>query len=268
MPFPPEDLKISSQELSASELESKELRIRETSTEDLARRQKAKIDSRKVEIFKLRSSRKRYERRYRGAKKEVAGLEHEFGKVFRAHEEALEKREKRVRAMEDELARTKELLAARSTELSAMQSFLSTADRITEEEVLSIVRDLNKQVRRVATNLTREWEKLGPPSSGKFFITKKEFEEFSQFYGPVLVNQSLKGDPATVKFLVQSCFCFVATQITSSWRHYHGVELGVLGSVYKHLTTSGMCTSRTISEIRLMHARGTADLSYMEVPDS
>lgn len=257
MSFPLEKSAIQSQEtLSVSEagarLESEEIEREDGWTEDLARRQRAKIDSQKVEKFKLRRSKGRYERKYKGAKKQVEELEHEIGRVLRAHKEISEKRNKRVQAMEDELTRAKELLAARSTELSAAQSFLSTRDGLSDAEVLDIVRVLNKNVSQVAANLTKEWKKLGSPPSGRFVVSKKNIDEVSRFCGPVLVHQSVEGDPAAVNLLVRSCICRIVTQITSSWRHDRGhTELGILGFVYEGLSASGRCTSRTVREIRL-----------------
>lgn len=220
--------------------ESEEIDERERSTEDLARRQKTKIDSQRADIFKLRRSKKKHERKYRGVKEQVTKLEHEIGKVFGAYKETLEKRNSRIRAMEDELARTKELLTARSTELIAARSFLSTADGRTEREVLDIVSDLNEHIRQVSAILAKAWEKLG--SSGRFVIIKKNIDEFSHFYGPALVHQSLQGDPAAVNFLIRSCCCMLVTDITSGWRDDPGTELEILGSVYKRLSASGRCT--------------------------
>lgn len=243
MLLPLEHLTMQSQEILPVQveempLESEEIRGRERSAEDLARTQRTKIESQKVDIFKLRRSKKRYERRYRGRMEQVAELEQELGKIFRAYMENLEKK-KRVQAMEDELARTKELLEARSTELSAAQSFLSTADRVFDADVVGMVHDLNKNVSRVAANLTQEWKKLGPSPYGRPFIPKENIDDYSQSYGPVLIHQSLQGDPDAVNLLVRSCFCLMVTQITSSWRQGHGAEFGTLGHVYRRLYASG-----------------------------
>jgi hypothetical protein len=265
---PPEEPVMQSQEtLSVSEegtlLESEEVERRERSMEDLARRQKAKIDSQKADIFKLRNSRKRYERKYRGVREQVAELAYEFGKASKAHEETLERRDKRCRAVEDELTKTKELLAARSIELSTARSFLSIADGLSETEVLEMVHALNEHVFQVAANLVEEWEKLGQSQPDRFVVPRKKIDNLSQLYGHVLVHKSLDGDLGAVEFLVRSCIYTVVTQITSSWRHDRGVdpELELLGSIYKRLSVSGRCTPRTAVKFRLTHTRGAKNLS-------
>ena len=230
-------------------LEPEDINGPEKSMEDLVRGQKAKIDSQKAETLRLRSSKKRCVRRFRGANKQVAKMEHELEKVSRAHQESLEQRNKRVQAMEDELTRAKELLAARSTELSVAQSFLSTADRLSEAEVSNIVRNLNRNINQVAASLTEQWKRPGSSPSGKFIISKADIDDFSRSYGPVLVHQSLEGDPAAVNFLVRSCLCMIVAQITLSWRHDDGTELAKLGYVYKRLSASGRSTSPIVGEI-------------------
>jgi hypothetical protein len=72
---------------------------------------------------------------------------------------------RRIQGLEERLKETEELLATRSAELSGAQTFLSTTDRLSEVEVLSIVRDLNENIFQVAVNLTEEWEKLDPPQA-------------------------------------------------------------------------------------------------------
>ena len=270
MHFPPEKPATQSHELlpiseEGTRLEPEEI---ERSMEDLVRKQKAKIQSQKVDIFKLRNSRKRYERKYRGVREQVAELEHKVGTASKAQEDTLEWKERRFRTIEDELRRAKELLAARSAELSTAQSFLPTADQLSETAVLGIVRDLNKNICQVAIDLTGELEKLMTSSSGRFFIPKKKIEGFSQLYGPVLVLHSLEGDPGVVELLIMSCICMIVTQITSSWRDDDlDTELDQLGSVYKRLSASGRCTPRTLAEFRLTHTRGAKNISQMEVLD-
>jgi hypothetical protein len=165
--------------------------------------------------------------------------------------------------VEDELARAKELLSARTKELSGAQSFLSTTDRLSEAEVLGIVRDLNENVFQVAANLTEEWEKLALAGSTRFTIHEKSFVHFLQFYGPTLVDRAYQWDPAAVTYLVQSCLCYFAMEITSSWRRGHDVgELKILGSVYERLSASGKYSSHAAaSEIQLTYARGASNLS-------
>jgi hypothetical protein len=225
-------------------------------------RQRTSGDTMKNEIAQLRVWKERYTRKYTAAKERIAELEDKIEDISKAHRVATRKQDQRIRAVEDELARTKELLAARSTELSGAQSFLSTTDGISEAEVLNLVRDLNENIFQVAANLTEEWEIYKPSKDSK--ITKEDVDPFSDLYGPALICHVLEKDPAAVTFLLQSCLCDLTTQITSSWRRDHDDDFGY---VYQRLYTSGGYTSRATTEIRLTHPRGTSNLSQMEVLD-
>ncbi|KAF9650934.1 hypothetical protein BDM02DRAFT_1001325 [Thelephora ganbajun] len=205
-------------------------------TEDLAERQKAKIAAQSDEILRLKSWKERYAKKYRGAKERIVELEREVRKISRAHQETLGKQDQRIQTMADRLTRTEELLAVRSAELAGAQPFLSMTDDLSEAEVLGTVRDLNENVFQVAANLTEEWEKLGLPRATKFTVTQNDVDVLSQFCGPALIHPVLHRNPTTVTFLVQSCLCHLAMQITSSWRH--NKDLCVLGSVYQSLSTS------------------------------
>jgi len=105
---------------------------------------------------------------------------------------------------------------------------------------LGIVRDLNENIFQAAATLTEEWEKLVSMQSTRVVMTEETLNAFSQFYGRTLTHRAFNLDPAAVNYLVQSCLCYLAAQITSGWRRGHddGGELGILRSVYEHLSTS------------------------------
>ena len=201
-----------------------------------AGRQRVTGDPLKVEVFQLRDWKERYTRKYTAAKERIAGLEARIEDISRTHRDTLKKRDQHMRALEDELARTKELLAARSTELSGAQPFLSTTDCISEAEVLGIVRDLNENIFQVAAKLSEAWEKYEPSKSSDSKSIKERIDSFAQAYGPALIHHALDRDPTAVNFLVQSCLCLLATQLTSSWRGEHDEDLGF---VYQHISASG-----------------------------
>ncbi|KAF9783739.1 hypothetical protein BJ322DRAFT_1021543 [Thelephora terrestris] len=207
--------------------------------ENLAGRQKAEIDAQAFEITMLRGSIERCARKYDMAKERIARLEHEIEEAPRIHRKTLQKRDQHIRAMEDKLAQTKQLLSARTNELSRAQSFLSTTDRLSEAEVLSIVRDLNENVFQVAASLTEEWEKLASSQPKRFAVSQKTVDSFSQYYGPALLRRVLDRYPVAVTFLVQSCLCSLVAQFTLSWRRRsHKKELAILGSIYQNLSAS------------------------------
>jgi len=176
-------------------------------TDDLAERQKAKIDAQRDEIIRLRNLMEKYAKKYREAKERIVELEHDIGKVSDVHQETLEKQNQRIQSLVDRLAQTEELLATRSAELAGAQYFLSTTDRLSEADVLGIVREVNENIFQVAANLTEEWEKLGSSRSSKFTITQEDLDASPRFYGPVLIRSTLDRNPASVTSLVQSCLC-------------------------------------------------------------
>ena len=219
--------------------ESEDMKGKRRAIEDPLKLQRSKLDAQKAEILRLRSLRERYARKHRDGKEKIADLEHQIQEVSRANKEDLWKQDRYIKAMEDELKRTKELLEARMTELAKAQSFLSTTDRRSETEVLGIVHDLNENIFQVAATLTDEWENLELSPSRLPSSANDDVNALSKFYGPALVNLVLDRDPAAVTFLVQSCLCCIVHQITLSWRCDRGDELTVLGSVFQSLSTSG-----------------------------
>ena len=93
---------------------------------------RVKINAQAIEIRNPRNSKKKYARRYKVTKERIVRFWDKFEKVFREHQEGLEKREQRIRGMEAELSHTKELLAARTTELAGAQSVLAAEDSKSE----------------------------------------------------------------------------------------------------------------------------------------
>lgn len=220
-------------------------------TEDTVGKQRTKISAQAVEMNRLRDSRRVYARKYKSAKEQVAVLDLEMKKMSRTHQEALEKKDQRIKAIEEDLARTKELLDTRTKELSGAQPFLSTADRTSEAEVLGIARDLNENIFQVATNLAEEWEKFTSSRSRRYNVSRKSIDNFSNFYGPVLVHRTFYRDDAAVALLIQSCLCYLVTQITSSWRRSQpndNERLRMLASLYERLSISREFPSRAVSE--------------------
>ena len=242
--------------------EVKELWGAATSLEE---RHRVKIDAQKTEILRLKGWKERYTRKYRGVKERVAELEREIGMASEVHQKTLEKQGRRTQVMADQLARTEELLATRSAELAVAQSFLSTADGLSEAEVLDIVRDLNEITFQVAANLTDEWEKLGSSRADRFTIDQRDIDDLSQLHGPVLIQQALNRDTVAVTFLVQSCLCSLVTDIVSSWCNHR--ELARLGPVYQRLSASGKHSPRAAGGTQLTYLRGTSNLGQMEVLD-
>jgi hypothetical protein len=164
---------------------------------------------------------------------EIAWLEHESEKMRGSYQGVVAGHARRVREMEERLKETEDLLATRSAELSGAQTFLSTTDRLSEVEVLSIVRDLNENIFQVAVNITEEWEKLDPAET----TGRMDADLNSGPRVPVLVRLARNCDPTGLTFLLQSRLCSRAVGMTSSWVHHK--DLAILVSVYRRLSASG-----------------------------
>ncbi|KAF9783734.1 hypothetical protein BJ322DRAFT_1109583 [Thelephora terrestris] len=163
---------------------------------------------------------------------QIMKLEQDIAKMRGEHQKALEEQTRQTRAAEERLKQTKDLLAIKSAELSGARPFLSATDRLSEVEVLNIVRDLNENIYQVAVNLTDEWEKLRS-SQG---TNQMDVDPHSRLRSPSLVQRVISRDPAGLTFLLQSCLCSQAVEISSSWGHNR--ELAVLESIYKRLSAS------------------------------
>ena len=86
----------------------------------------------------------------------IAKLEQENAKLRGVSREAVEAQAQQARVMQEQLKQAEGLLQARTAQLSGAQAFLSTEDRLSEMEVLSIVRDLNENIYQALTGSAEE----------------------------------------------------------------------------------------------------------------
>ena len=147
-------------------------------------------------------------------------------------EQEMEVQARQARSMQERLKKTEELLQARTAEPSEAQTFSSKVDRLSEMEVLDIVRDLNENIYQVAIILTGAWEKLESSQT----TGPTEVDLTSQRRDPVLVQLARKRDLTGLTFLLQSFLCHQAVDMTSSWAHSR--EFGALEYVYQCLSAS------------------------------
>jgi hypothetical protein len=160
----------------------------------------------------------------------IAGLEREIEKMRGSHQKVVEGHTQQIRTMEEKMKETRNYLKTRSAELSGAQTFLSTTDRLSEVEVLNIVRDLNENIYQVAVNLTEEWEKLRPPKA------TGRVDPGPRTPVSVLARLARNRDPTALTFLLQSRLCSRAMDMTLSW--FRRKELAMLVSIYRNLSTS------------------------------
>ena len=191
------------------------------------------VDKQGVDIRALSEEREKLIDMCKRRDDQIINLKHEIAGVHGSYQEVVEAQTQQILAMQARLKQTEELLETRSAELSGAHAFLSTADRLSEMEVLSIVRDLNENIYQVAVGLVEEWEKLDPSQA----TTRMDVDPTSRPDVPTLVRLARGRDPTGLTFLLQTWLCFLIVDMTSSWGRHQ--ELTRLGSIYKRLSASG-----------------------------
>ena len=192
------------------------------------------VERQAVDISRLRGERDFLRGRCKRRDDRIAELKRDISKMRVSSREAAEAHARQVQEMRERSKQKEELLEARSAELSGAQAFLSTADRLSEMEVVDIVRDLNEHIYQVAVSLTEGWEKLEPPRRA---TGRMKPNLTSQTRVPVLVQLARKRDFTALTFLLQSCLCSLVVSMTSRWGHYR--ELEALRHVYQNVSASG-----------------------------
>jgi septation ring formation regulator EzrA len=193
------------------------------------------LDRQNADMVKLRGQNEKLKEKCKRRDDRIARLEQQIEKMHGSYQGVVGGHTQHARAMERRLEETEQLLATRSAELSGAQTFLSTTDRLSEVEVLGIVRNINENIYQVAVNLTEEWEKLGSSRA----TSRTHADQISRPRVPALVRLVRNRDPTGLTFLLQSCLCSQVVNITSSWGHHR--ELATLVSIYQRLSASGEC---------------------------
>ena len=196
---------------------------------------KALLDRVRTEAIRLKGEEEKLMGECKCRDNLITELEHRIERMYHFYQGVVGRKTRHIRAMEEHLEQTKELLATRSAELSEAQAFLSTTDRLSEMEVLGIVRDLNENIYQVAVHLTEEFEKLElPPVTNRMSVDPTPD---LQPCVPTLVQLVRNRDLVGLTFLLQSCFCSQAAKISSSRSHRE--ESAILESIYQRLSVSG-----------------------------
>ncbi|KAF9650932.1 hypothetical protein BDM02DRAFT_3111224 [Thelephora ganbajun] len=205
-----------------------EVVVMQREVEDL----RGQIERQGVDIARSRVEEEKLMRECKGKKRRIMELEDEIQEMHGLHQEDVQKWIQHVQATEERLKQTEELLAVRSAELSGAHTFLSTTDRLSEAEVLSIVHDLNENIYQVAVNLTEEWEKLESP----LVTGATDVDPASRPCIPALVQLVRNRNSMGLTFLLQSHLCSQVVSITS--RLGRSQDSAILGSIYQRLSAS------------------------------
>ena len=237
---------------------SEEVRQLQKVIKDLEKR----LERREAEMTRLRKEEEKLLARCKRRDDRITKAERETVQMRRSFQEDAQKRTKEIQALEERLKKTDELLASRSAELSETNTFLSTTDRLSEVEVLSIVRDLNEHIYQVAVGLTEGLEKLEPPRAT---TSRMDVDLTPRSHTSAVAQPARNRDLAGLTFQLQSYLCSQAARMTSGWGRHH--QLAILEPIYQRLSTSGEYLSSTPGNISLTHHRGASNLSQMEVVD-
>ena len=151
----------------------------------------------------------------------------------------MERQIQHIRMVEERLKQGEGPPETRTAELSVTQTFLSTTDRVSEAEVLSIVRSLNEVIYQVAVKLTEEWEKLELwEKLEPWEATERiEVDRTTRPRVSPLVQLVRDRNPTGLTFQLQSCLCSEIVSMTSARSRFQG--FAGLESVYERLSASG-----------------------------
>jgi len=156
---------------------------------------------------------------------QIAELESDLRKAGWNYSRAAE----HILVLKERLKQTEELSAARSAELSGTHAFLSTTDRLSEEEVLGVVRDLNENIFQVAALLTDQWGMLESSQATGCM----DADPTSRHHPSVLTQLVRDRDPESLTIMLQSRLCSQVASV-SSWGGHQELK-----SVYQRLSASG-----------------------------
>ena len=194
---------------------------------------KGQVEKQKAEISRLREAEDKLKRKLERREKKISEMDHDLEKARNSWQEAEKVRVRQAQGMQEQLKRIEESLKKRPAELSGEQAFLPVSDRLSEMEVLGIVRELNENIYQVAAGLTEGWMKMEsskPPDKVKLDLT-------SQGAPPVLVQLARNRDLTGLTFLIQLHLCYYATNMTSSWAH--NKDFVLIKDLYQRLSASG-----------------------------
>ena len=193
------------------------------------------VEKQQAEISRLREAEEKLKRKLERRENKISELDRDLEKARSSWQEAEKVRVQQTQGMQEQLKRIEELLTTKPAELSGEQAFLPSADRLSEMEVLCIVRELNENIYQVAASLIEGWMKMKsskPPD-------RVELDLISKQSPPVLLQLTRNRDIAGLSFLIQMHLCFYAAKMTSRWAH--NKDFVLIKDLYQRLSASGEC---------------------------
>jgi hypothetical protein len=173
--------------------------------------------------------------------RQIETLESEIDSLKRGHQEKdadykgrMAVLDREIRGIQRQHQNTEELLAAKSSELKAAQTFLSKTDIISEFDVLQIVHDLNSQIMQVAATLA---EGVCRGTSQQFSVHEQLYKYACDVYGPLLAQLLAQGDPEALQIAFQVEIIHVVQHITKVWGF--DTDSSILDRIYFAIRASG-----------------------------
>ena len=139
-----------------------------------------------------------------------------------------------------------ELLHTRTAELKAAQAFLTTADKLSNVDVVNLVDALNAEILQVSA-LVADAFTFGPKNGGEGDMNSEDVEEAlaraTETVGPRMVQLLMASehneDPILVQIAFQGGLCAYVQWIISSWYFESPDNEQLLRDVYTHIRDSG-----------------------------
>lgn len=203
----------------------------------------AAVGALKVQTDRLKADVDEAQRQLLDARGEAAAVRKELAT---AEERALQNR-RELDAMRVKYEQSQELLQARTAELKAAQAFLTTADKLSNVDVVNLVDALNAEILQISAMVADAFT-FGPKSGeGTMDSDSAEVEEAlaraTETVGPRMVQLLMSSehheDPILVQIAFQGGLCAYVQWIISSWYFESPDNEELLRNVYNHVRDSG-----------------------------
>ena len=201
----------------------------------------AAVGALKVQTDRLKADVDEAQRQLLDARIEAAAVKEELA----ALQESAGKNRRELDAMRVKYEQTHELLQTRTAELKAAQAFLTTADKLSNVDVVNLVDALNAEILQISA-LVADAFTFGPKNGGRTMHSEEVEEALAratETVGPRMVqlleSSEHNEDPILVQIAFQGGLCAYVQWIISSWYFESPDDEGLLRDVYTDIRNSG-----------------------------
>ena len=203
----------------------------------------AAVGALKVQSDRLKAEADEAQRQLLEARGEAAAAKKELATL----EERARQNRRELDAMRVKYEQSQELLQTRTAELKAAQAFLTTADKLSNVDVVNLVDALNAEILQISAMVADAFT-FGPKNGGEAVDSEpEEVEEAlaraTETVGPRMVQLLMSSehheDPILVQIAFQGGLCAYVQWIVSSWYFESPDNEELLRNVYNHVRDSG-----------------------------